>query len=238
MGRLLVSNCNRAFRWRIFWIGTISMMLIGIFEIFMSKLNNEPLGSLPFDMMMLFPVIISGMGGMTICYEFTEHTIRNKLIIGHSRTNVYIANYITVSIISVIMYAAYMAVMFGMGITMLDTPGLSVTAFAVNALIGIIFIMTSVSLIVFVCMVMQGFSAILMAIIINFVLMIFTMFSQSFPDSTYSKIADIIIPTSAVGKLNVYEITDNIEPSVAGMIVFCALVTFLGVKLFNKSDVK
>lgn len=239
MSSLLMSNFNRVFKWSVFWMGTGAIVLIAVFAVFVNKLSNEGLGSLPFDMMIFFPQIIAGVGGMLICYEFTEHTIRNKLIVGHSRANIYLANYITVSIVSVIMYAAYMAVMFGMGLTLLDTPNISVTAFAVNALIGVIFVMTSVSLVVFLCMLMQSLTAIVMSMIVIFVSMIFTMFSQAFPDSTYTKVLDIVLPTSAVTKLNIYEIADNIEPSVGGMIVFCALVTFIGVKLFSqKSDIK
>lgn len=55
--------------------------------------------------------IVTLLGGMLICKDYTQNTIRNKIIVGHSRTNIYISKQILVTVIYLInigfFYAGY-----------------------------------------------------------------------------------------------------------------------------------
>lgn len=112
MRKLLSANFSRLWKDKIF---LIAMTCIAIASVFFSYSNFKT--SISMDqpayvedvMWNMFPVIAFvcvGFIAMFIGTEFDENTIRNKLIVGHTRTEIYFANYLVCMVASLLMLLA------------------------------------------------------------------------------------------------------------------------------------
>ena len=81
----------------------------------------------------ILPVII----GLFIGTDYSDGTIRNKLVVGHTRLNVYLANFITVISVSELIYLAGIAVSYFSGLIFFKNDALSATETLLFVLAGI-----------------------------------------------------------------------------------------------------
>lgn len=103
MRKLLSANFSRLWKSKEFWLSTAAMFIISIVSIFNSaRMYQEMLESgyvrpLEGYYFQLAPYIAAIMGIFISLFLGTEHSdgaFRNKLIVGHSRLNVFMANFI------------------------------------------------------------------------------------------------------------------------------------------------
>ena len=119
MRKLLAASFSRLWKEKIFWfvflimsVGTVCYNWIGYNEI------NEPqvhVEDMIFCMLPMSGFIFALFISMRLGTEFEEHTIRNKLIVGYSRTQVYFAEYITCMVASVILMGIMLLVSTAFG---------------------------------------------------------------------------------------------------------------------------
>lgn len=100
MHKLLSASFNRLFKSRVFWIMLLSVMLLSVFFVIPKPWNTLSDGSAPaenslFQLIPYLPFICALLVGLFMGVEFEEHTIRNKLIVGHTRTEVFFAAELT-----------------------------------------------------------------------------------------------------------------------------------------------
>lgn len=110
MRKLLAANFARLKKDTVFWL---AMLCMTAGSVFFSFLNFQT--SLRYDidpiyvedvLFNLFPMIAFVCAGFISLYlgtEFDENTIRNKLIVGHTRTEVFFANYLTCMVASLLL---------------------------------------------------------------------------------------------------------------------------------------
>ena len=107
MRKLLAASFSRLWKEKLFWlvfafmsIGTVGYGWIGVNEVTRAEMYVE---DMIFCMLPLSSFVFALFISMRLGTEFEEHTIRNKLIVGYSRTQVYFAEYITCMVASVIL---------------------------------------------------------------------------------------------------------------------------------------
>ncbi len=117
MSRLLRADFVRMFKSRIFWAGVLFMAGFAGFAVFTRWSDMKAvLGYYCFADDILFVgemyvgMVISVFMGIFVAVEYSSGTIRNKHIIGHSRTAMYLSNLVICSVASVIMNLAFIAV--------------------------------------------------------------------------------------------------------------------------------
>ena len=110
MRKLLSANLARLWKERVFWlafafmsIGTVCYGWIGFNENTKAQIYAE---DVMFSMLPMMGFVFAFLISMRLGTEFDEHTIRNKLIVGYSRTQVYFAEYVTCMASSLIMVTA------------------------------------------------------------------------------------------------------------------------------------
>lgn len=118
MSKLLRANFARLFRSLVFWLGIAFMVFYGLFIC-----NDKQIAK---DLTDTSELLFSCFN--TVCFvyavfccmftgtEYSDGTIRNKLIVGHSRTAVYFTNYVTNAAAGILMVLAYMTAVLAMGI--------------------------------------------------------------------------------------------------------------------------
>lgn len=107
MRKLLAASFSRLWKEKIFWfvflimsIGSVCYNWIGYNEIIKIQIFVE---DVIFCMLPTSGFVFALFISMRLGTEFEEHTIRNKLIVGYSRTQVYFSEYITCMVASMIL---------------------------------------------------------------------------------------------------------------------------------------
>lgn len=114
MRNLLSANFARLRRSRFFWILEMGVFLWGVFAYYLLKINLR--NGYPFDngntyffnQMTFIGVTTACFSGFFIGTEYSDGTMRNKLSVGHSRKQVYLANFITILCVGFAQFAVYL----------------------------------------------------------------------------------------------------------------------------------
>lgn len=158
MSKLLRANFARLKKDRAFWIGMAFMFAAGIFGVFM-KLINDPAATAD-QLVLIFPVFI-GIVSAAFCSlyigtEYSDGTIRNKLIVGHTRKAVYLSNFITCSAAGIVMCLSYIAAVAALGIPLLGLAVGNMGAVAVLILVAFMMVIVCTALFMLLCMLNQN----------------------------------------------------------------------------------
>ncbi len=110
MSKLFLANMNRLFKSKSFIITASAMLVLTIFSILIDCNSNSKLelgktfDDLYFRMLPNFSLYIAFFASMFIGTEYSDLTIRNKIVVGHSRPEVFTANLMTCTAASVIFF--------------------------------------------------------------------------------------------------------------------------------------
>lgn len=112
MNRLLASNLSRLRKNMLFWLSLVCAMVGPIYTVinnwyYKTHWDTPLYADGPFVMIgndYFFVIALSVAISLFIGTEYSDKTIRNKLIAGHSRLSIYLANLITSIIVAVAMY--------------------------------------------------------------------------------------------------------------------------------------
>ncbi len=112
MGRLFASTFFRMLKKIVFWILLISMFVYGIYSA--SNAASEAragftLDGCVFEFVPFMGIVAAIFISLFVGSEYSDGTIRNKLVTGHSRMRIYLANLIVCSIACVLVSLAYIA---------------------------------------------------------------------------------------------------------------------------------
>lgn len=129
MTKLLRANFARLWKSKIFWLGMAFMIGFSAFAVLARYRDKivEPdfayptLDGLFFAGGMYVAVVIAVFIGIFIGTEYSDGTIRNKLVTGHSRISVYFSNLIVCAVASLMMHLSYFAVMVCLGFPLMGT---------------------------------------------------------------------------------------------------------------------
>lgn len=134
MNKLLRANVSRLFKSKPFWIAFIFMFALGIVVAYtqhydMVKYNSQS----PLDDTILIYIQFIGYVLALFCSlffgtEYSDGTIRNKLIVGHQRSSIYLANLVIAFIAAIMMIIAYLVPHCILGAMILDPMVAPVTA--------------------------------------------------------------------------------------------------------------
>lgn len=122
MGKLLSANLDRMGKNRIFWA---EMVLTAVFSLFIVLVNYSPkvqtttnrlyLDNVFFIVYQLLGFILAAGVGLFVGTEYADGTIRNKLIVGHTRAQVYFSGLISSAVPSCLVLLVHGIVTFGAG---------------------------------------------------------------------------------------------------------------------------
>lgn len=127
MRKLLGANFVRLKKSKVFWICTGGMVLFGLFRIFQQYQDKVAFGdelyvSLEaslFNHAMVIGILCAVFISLFIGTEYSDGTIRNKLVIGHGRVAVYLSNLITSIAAALLMVIGYTIPVCALGIPLL-----------------------------------------------------------------------------------------------------------------------
>ena len=149
MIKLLHAEFSRLIKNKLFWLGLLVMVAVPLYAVGVRYYDYviapetvwETADGLWFVGGIYMAVILSVFVGLFIGTEFAEGTIRNKLIVGHTRSAIYVSNLITCSAAALFYHLVYIAVLFGAGSLLLkswETPLRTLAILTVLSLASVI----------------------------------------------------------------------------------------------------
>lgn len=122
MRKLITASFSRLWREKMFWfafafmsIGSVCYNWIGYNEITKVDVYVE---DMMFCMLPMAAFVFAFFISMRLGTEFEEHTIRNKFIVGYSRTQVYFAEYITCMVAAMMMLVVMLLFSMAFGLVL------------------------------------------------------------------------------------------------------------------------
>lgn len=125
MNRLLNANFTRLKKNKVFWVGMIFMAAYGVFIMFGNYMDSKRYGDpIPVDSVFFSYTIMIGIVSAVFCClflgtEYSEGTIRNKLMIGHTRGRIYAANLLVCIAAGIFMTLSFIAAAGAVGFPLL-----------------------------------------------------------------------------------------------------------------------
>ncbi len=125
MKKLLSANFSRMRKSRIFWVLAAFCFLVGAFAYGLAAYNVRVLGLgwMEFNAHAYFYMQILYIGAVIAVFssfflgtEYTDGTIRNKLLVGHDRVSVYLSNMVTIVAAGFLFQLAYLLAVMLVGI--------------------------------------------------------------------------------------------------------------------------
>ncbi|MDD5935314.1 MAG: ABC transporter permease subunit [Clostridiales bacterium] len=125
MNKLLSANYIRLRKDKFFWLGMAFMFAAGIFFPVMrymdakesNTINNIDNGF--FGCALFIGIIMAVFCSLFIGTEYSDGTIRNKIVVGHKRVSIYLTNLFTTSLVSIAMCVIFFVPYLCIGIPLL-----------------------------------------------------------------------------------------------------------------------
>lgn len=162
MLNLLSAEISRLYKNKLFWLSSILVTGVGVYEIIMEYMDGKSMGTVTSLDASFFSFIFIVCGctavftSMFIGTEYSDGTIRNKLVVGHRREQLYICAYVTSLCASTAMMALWFAVYFTLGLLLLGGPILGVPQMLAFIGLGILIIMAFDALYVFISLLVSN----------------------------------------------------------------------------------
>lgn len=125
MCKLLSANFMRLKKDKFFWIGMAFMFAAGVFFPVMRYADMKQTGTINnidngfFGCALFIGIIMAVFCSLFIGTEYSDGTMRNKIVIGHKRASIYLANFITSAIVSIAMSIMFFLPYLCIGVPML-----------------------------------------------------------------------------------------------------------------------
>lgn len=242
MNKLLYAGLLRALKEKTVWIECISAIIFLVVScmnqyLLMLQFHTQYfLDNFLFGFLIYIGIFLSIFTSLFVGREYSDRTLRNKIISGHTRTSIYLSNYLITTCISIIFVFISILVTFAIGIPMFGFLKMSAIQFILQMLASII-----------ICL---AYAA------------IFNLIAMIVPNRTYSAIGSIllamaILPLSlrtynlfgetsdAFLFITIFRNTIKIAESDSIIAVLCICCIFIilitnaiGIYIFRKKDIK
>lgn len=262
MVNLLAENYRRLFKGKRFYIVLAVIVgvafLFSLLYLFLNKLVSQAdmsnmegvevqvadmkmyADSLLFAMKTDMPLLIGITAGMLIVQDFRNNTIRNKIVIGHSRTNIYLSNLIVSETVMLIYELAFFVAVLIFGGIILGFKEFPSEDIIINLLLTLPVQMAMTALIVFLCNTMKNVGGFVLSITMTYIVNIFS-FALQFLNK-HEKAQELVREVIPSLQMNLILSSDGVPEHAARMVVLMVAITIIstvgGILLFNKADLK
>lgn len=240
MSNLLSADMTRIFKSKSLYLGLCACVLFAFAFAFLNRDGNTfafiPEGGPLF----ILPFFIGAVIGLNISSEFTSGAIRNKIVIGHSRTNIVVSWIVCFSVAAVLFFLVYEISAFLSALLFsYDLSELKADIVFANLLTVLILVLSNMLLSLLVCIVIEDVRSVAIMFLVQFSLMaVSTVGEVALADN---EIAEILFRFFPQGQMNALNIT--VSPDKPWLTVICsgsvgAAMFVLAIVYFKKHDMK
>ena len=214
----------------------LMLTLLGFVTGILNKGNSYPSCEGIFEWTMVLTLLISALGGLYISRDYTQNTIRNKIIVGHTRFGIYLSKQIAITSMYLACALLFMASTIISNFMFVGTTNLNKEALWTGILVSIFVVIVLSTLTTFIAMSIKKETGGLMPLLVMFVMMMLSAWIPEFVKGKAIDIANDIIPTSQMMLLNIQTVDSH--PIIH--ILYSLLLSFVffisGLAIFKNSD--
>ncbi len=125
MNKILSANFMRLKKDKILWISLVFMFAAGIFFPVMRYMDMKQTGTINqidhgfFGCALFIGIIMAVFCSLFVGTEYSDGTIRNKIIVGQNRNAIYLANFVACAVVSLVMCITFFVPYLCIGIPLL-----------------------------------------------------------------------------------------------------------------------
>lgn len=259
MANLLAEGFRRLFKGKRFYVCLIVYCCIALLEVVIYYIGNNMFGGSD-DFLHVDSLLLAGLtlcclfsaitAGMLISRDYTNNTIRNKIIIGHSRTNIYLANLIVTSAVFMIYNAAYLFIVICVGMPLVGGGEFPSSDLIKNMVAALMVLLAFSALVTFITMTIKTIGGAVLAIALNYIGS-FVGLAVEILSMKYKRFCEFLTDALPSTQLDTLQRGYNIVSAVMStsdtihlgrMMFFDVIIivgtTILGIGIFNKADIK
>lgn len=245
MSNLLAEGFRRLFKGKRFYVVlTIIMAIPAAACIFIKIFEGSDVNvgdGLVFAMIGTMTMFISITAGLFIIQDFKNNTIRNKIIIGHSRTNIYLANLIVSLTVAFIYQVAYWLVLIAFSKTLQKFGSFPGTEVFQNMLFTIVILFAFTSFFVFLCTSIRSTGGFVLSLMLDTIVTMIAGIVYTFvKNKIVRNIIDYGLPSVQINgfKYAPTHIDKYFWCMILVDIAMCVVTTLAGIAIFKKADLK
>jgi hypothetical protein len=121
MFKLLKVELKTLFKWKATKYTVVFLALLAALISGMNVLNEELALSGLFTFPAIVLMVVSAVGGLFMYQDYSQNTIRNKIIVGYSRLEIYTAKVLATLFLHFLSVFIFMFIFVGIGVAFLDT---------------------------------------------------------------------------------------------------------------------
>ena len=164
MRKLLTANFSRIWQSRVFWLGMAAMCGLGILAVIMRYRDILEDSSYAYTTAdgfwflggLYISVILSVFISLWLGTEYHDGTMRNKLMVGHTRWEIYAANWLTCTISSIMMHIGYIFMVAVFGTLLLEPFVTPVHILVISTLASLMTVVAMSSVFVMIAMLVSS----------------------------------------------------------------------------------
>lgn len=211
------------------------LTLLGFVTGILNKINSSPSCDGIFEWTMVITLLISALGGLYISRDYTQNTIRNKIIVGHTRFGIYLSKQIAITLMYLTCTLLFMSSTIISNIMFIGT-NINKDALLTSIIVSIFVIIVLSTITTFIAMSIKKETGGLIPLLVMFIMMMLSVWIPEFVKGKAVDIINDIIPTSQMILLNL----NTVDPHPITHIIYSLLLSLIffisGYTMFKKSD--
>jgi len=214
----------------------IISMFLGIYIGIMNKVNESMFCDGIFEWILMLCLFLSALSGLYISRDYTQNTIRNKVIVGHKRLHIYLSKQLAVTTFYLITIFLYIITMITTNYILIKTTGVNLAALKTGIIISIFSTITLSTITTIISMASKNEVGGLMPLLITFIMFIFTALGMELFDKDIMNLINEILPTGQIMTLNLIETATNTTRIILYSIIMSLSCITGGYLIFKNSD--
>lgn len=214
-------------------------IIFGLFLGIANKANGDPSCAGIFEYALVLLIFLSAVPGFYISNDFTKNTIRNKIITGNKRINIYLAKFLTVCLFFLVCMSLFVVSVIISNFILIGSDGINKEAFLLGLIILLFCIISVSAITTFIAMSLKNELGSLAPLLLMDMMMIFCMIGMElFSNSDIMKLICDVLPIGQLMMLNLVEIPKKVLIKVLYSVGLSLVLTMSGILIFRKADLK
>ena len=241
MHKLLKAETSALLKWRAIIYTIAIIVILGAFSPFLNIMNEDPTLGGCFEFTYIVLMITSTILGLFMYRDYSQNTIRNKIVVGHSRASVYFSKSITISGFMLLVIIMFFALSVSIGACFGDIGYIDWNIFVQNCLMVLISTLAIASLVALTSICIQSpIGAMLPLMLMMTAMFVCMIMLEMFMVNENTAMIELFQTMPILSLITLTETTkpfDLIGTAVYGAVLICVL-QIGGYTIFRKMDLK
>lgn len=228
------------------WVSLILLIAIGLVIIFVLNMGQSKMYNSFMLLPLQFMMYLVPYNGFFISRDYTNGTIRNKIVLGYSREKIYMTNWLLLSAVVIAEFLVFVVLMYSLGGAVLGFSwDFEFVEFVKIMVLALFNILAFSSVAVMLCMCFQGVSGTVWSFFIYMILEVLTLIAQlatmkneELNEKIYKFMGKLLPPAQASYLLGIDEVGSEDWKLIAYSIGVIVFTTGIGMLVFKKKNIK